>query len=52
MKPTFLLIGDWKAAPGPTLSRRLREVPKAALLTAGYYASRVPVLSGIVRSWN
>jgi hypothetical protein len=33
----------------PTLQERFRRLPEALLLTAGYYASRVPVLSDLVR---
>ena len=34
---------------GPTLQERFRRLPEALLLTAGYYASRVPVLSDLIR---
>jgi hypothetical protein len=33
----------------PTLQERFRRLPEAVLLTAGYYASRVPVLSEMIR---
>jgi hypothetical protein len=36
-------------AVGPTLQERVRRLPEALLLTAGYYASRVPVLTELVR---
>ena len=34
---------------GPTLQERFRRLPEALLLTAGYYASLVPVLSDLIR---
>jgi hypothetical protein len=33
----------------PTMSDRLRKLPEALVLTAGYYASRVPALSELIR---
>jgi hypothetical protein len=33
----------------PTLQERFRRLPEALLLTAGYYASRVRVLNGLIR---
>jgi hypothetical protein len=37
------------AADGPSVAERFRRLPEAILLTAGYYASRVPVLSELIR---
>jgi hypothetical protein len=34
---------------GPTLQERFRRLPEALLLTAGYYASRVPMLNELIR---
>ena len=36
------------ADPVP-IAERFRKLPGALLLTAGYYASRVPVLSDLIR---
>ena len=33
----------------PTLQERVRRLPEALLLTAGYYASRVPILNELIR---
>jgi hypothetical protein len=33
----------------PTMNDRLRKIPEALVLTAGYYASRVPALSELIR---
>jgi hypothetical protein len=33
----------------PTLQDRVRRLPEAVLLTAGYYASRVPLVSELIR---
>ena len=33
----------------PTLQERFRRLPEALLFTAGYYASRVPMLNELIR---
>jgi hypothetical protein len=33
----------------PPIQERVRRLPGALLLTAGYYASRVPALSELIR---
>jgi hypothetical protein len=40
--------GEW--APHPiSIQERVRRLPEAVLLTAGYYASRVPALNELLR---
>lgn len=34
------------------VSERVRRLPEALLLTAGYYASRTPVVGGVLRRRN
>jgi len=36
----------------PTLQERVRRLPEALLLTAGYYASRLPVLNELIRRFD
>jgi hypothetical protein len=50
MSPIFPRLSDESVTPGEVpLTHRLRELPKAVLLTAGYYASRMPVINGVLR---
>jgi len=43
--------GEW--APHPiSIQERFRRLPEAVLLTAGYYASRVPALNELMRRFD
>jgi hypothetical protein len=43
------LINRAATDPEPTLQERVRRLPEALLLAAGYYASRVPVINELIR---
>jgi hypothetical protein len=43
------LLHDARTAHEVPLGERLRRLPEALLLTAGYYASRVPGLNELLR---
>jgi hypothetical protein len=49
LESSSMMSGVWLDSQRATTADRLRRLPEAVLLTAGYYASRIPVLNELIR---